>query len=294
MYVANDLSDKFLYRNRSSPGQLRFEEVGYTAGVARDDRGNVNGSMGLAASDYDGCGRPSLWVTNYAKEDPGLYHPESTEPLHFRFSTQAAGIAAIGKLYVGWGTGFFDIDHHGWEDLFFTTGHERRHPEGQVRGQRPVLLHNNGQGRFLPWTARGGSYFDGLHLGRGVALGDLDNDGYVDLVISHLNEPVVLLRNEAHSDHHWLGIELVGRDHADVVGARLSLEVAGRRLVRFAQGGGSYLSASDPRHVFGLGSAAQVGRLTVTWPSGREQQVDGLAVDRYWRIVEGEEPKAPR
>jgi hypothetical protein len=291
IYVANDLSDKFLYLNRSTPGKLCFEEVGLLAGVARDDRGQVNGSMGLAAADWDGCGRPSLWVTNYAKEDHALYRPEASTPLHFRFCTHAAGIGAVGRIYVGWGTGFFDIDHHGWEDLFFAAGHERRHPEGQApRGQRPVLLRNEG-GRFTPLTARGGSYFDGLHLGRGVALGDLDNDGRIDLVISHVNEPAVLLRNEAAEGNHWLGIELIGRDNADVVGARLCLEAGGRRQTRFAQGGGSYASSGDRRHVFGLGTAPCVERLTVTWASGRVHSWEGLAVDRYWRIVEGLEPK---
>jgi hypothetical protein len=291
--VANDLTDNFLYLNRSTPGKLRFVEVGLTAGVARDDRGQANGSMGVAAGDYDGCGRPSLWVTNYAKEDHGLYHPEGAAPLHFRFSTHAAGISAIGKVYVAWGTGFLDIDHHGWEDLFFATGHERRHPEGQAaRGQRPVLLRNQGQGRFTDLTARGGPYFEAGHIGRGVALGDLDNDGRIDLVVSHVNEPVVLLHNVADvGDNHWLGVELAGRDHADVVGARLTLDVAGRRLTRFAQGGGSYASSGDRRIVFGLGPAARVGRLTVTWPSGREQGWDGLAVDRYWKIVEGKDPQ---
>src|SRR5205823_3051283 len=130
-------------------GRVRFEEVGLLAGVARDDRGQVNGSMGLAAADWSGCGRPSLWVTNYAKEDHGLYHPEGTAALHFRFCTHVAGIGALGRIYVGWGTGFLDIDHHGWEDLVFAAGHERRHPEGQEpRGQRPVLLRNDGGKRF--------------------------------------------------------------------------------------------------------------------------------------------------
>jgi hypothetical protein len=291
IYVANDLSDKFLYLNRSTPGKLRFEEVGLLTGVARDDRGRANGSMGLAAADWDGCGRPSLWVTNYALEDHGLYRPEATTPLTFRFCTHLSGIGVVGRVYVGWGTGFLDVDHHGWEDLFFSTGHERRHPEGGApRGQRPVLLRNSG-GRFTPLTQRGGPYFAGLHLGRGVALGDLDNDGRVDLVVSHVNAPAALLRNEAAAGHHWLGVELRGRGHADVVGARLVLDSGGRRQTRFAQGGGSYASSGDRRHVFGLGPEARAERLTVTWPSGRVQTWQGLAADRYWRIEEGEDPE---
>jgi hypothetical protein len=120
-----------------------------------------------------------------------------------------------------------------------------------------------------------------------VALGDLNNDGRTDLVISHLNEPVVLLRNEAPTSNHWLGVELVGREHRDVVGARLTLEAGGRRLTRFAQGGGSYLSSSDRRHVFGLGAADRVGRLTVVWPGGKEEYWEGLPIDRYSRLAEG-------
>jgi hypothetical protein len=144
-----------------------------------------------------------------------------------------------------------------------------------------------GHSRFRAITPEGGPYFQQDHNGRGVAFGDLDNDGRTDLVISHLNQPVVLLRNEVQTDNHWLGIELVGREHRDVVGARLTLQVGDRRLTRFAQGGGSYLSSSDRRHIFGLGSADHVGRLTVVWPGGKEEHWDNLAVDRYWRLAEG-------
>jgi hypothetical protein len=290
LYVANDMTDNFLYHNRSTPGRIRLEEVGLESGVARDDRGAPNGSMGLAVADYDGCGRPSLWVTNYELEDHALYHNDCAggRP-RFHFSTQVAGISAIGQTHVGWGTGFLDVDHHGGEDLFFAAGHPNHFPRapGSHRAQRPVLLRNLGEGRFRDASAAAGPYFQAEHNGRGVALGDLDNDGRVDLVISHLNEPVVLLRNEAGGGNHWLGVELVGRGHRDVVGARLTLEAGGRRQTRYATGGGSYASANDPRHVFGLGAADRITRLTVRWLSGREQHWDGLAVDRYHRLTEG-------
>jgi hypothetical protein len=289
IYVANDMTDKFLYINHSRRGQLRFQEVGEESGTARDGDGAPNGSMGLAAADYDGCGRPSLWVTNYENELHALYRNDCTKDRpFFRFATRVAGIGAIGQSYVGWGTGFLDLDHDGWEDLVFVNGHPNHYPRGDAtRRQRPVLLRNGGQGRFEDITAQGGPYFQAVHNARGLALGDLDNDGHTDLVISHVNEPLVLLRNRAVTRNHWLGVSLAGADHRDVVGAKVTLEANGRRLTRFAQGGGSYASSNDPRLLFGLGPSRRVGRLTVAWPCGAVQNWDGLECDRYWRLVEG-------
>ena len=285
IYVANDTTDNFLYLNESEPGTVRLREVGLERGVARGWTGQPDGSMGVDAGDYDGSGRASLWVTNFESELPGLYRNNGRAA--FTFATQVSGISRIGRTFVGFGTGFLDVDNDGWEDLFISNGHVlRRHPG---RRQRPVLLRNLG-GRFADVSRKEGDYFQQTHLGRGVAIGDLDNDGRSDLVISHLNEPVALLRNEGGAGAHWLGIALKGAQDRDVVGARLTLEVAGRRLTRFAKGGGSYLSSGDPRLLFGLGPATQAGRLTVVWPSGqpRTQHWDGLAVDRYWVLRQGE------
>jgi hypothetical protein len=283
IYVANDTTDNFLYLNRSKPGRLRFDEVGMRSGVAVSETGVADGSMGLAASDYDGSGRPSLWVTNYENEMHGLYR--SAGNTFFLFSTKVSGIAAIGRIYVGFGTAFSDFDRDSHEDLVVTNGHVIRHSP-RLR-QRPVLLRNQGEGRFRAITSEGGPYFRRRHIGRGLVVGDLDNDGRPDLVISHLNAPVTLLQNES-PDAHWLGIELIGKDHHDLVGAKLVLEAGGKRQTRFAQGGGSYLSSSDRRHLFGLGKVGKVDRLTIYWPSGRSQQVAGdrLPIDRYHRLSE--------
>jgi hypothetical protein len=289
IYVANDTTGNFLYLNHSRLGTIRLEEMGFISGAGRDQMGLPTGSMGVAVADYDECGRPSLWVTNYERELHALYHNDCRgKRVSFHFSSQAAGIAVLGQTYVGWGTGFLDLDHDGREHLLFVNGHPNFYPySGGDRRQRPVILRNNGGGNFEPITPRGGPYFQEKHNGRGAAFGDLDNDGRTDVVVSHLNEPVVLLRNEAATNNHWLGVALAGRNNRDVVGARLTLEVGGRLLSRFAHGGGSYLSSGDRRHLFGLGEANQVGRLTVSWPGGRQEHWDGLAVDRYWRLVEG-------
>jgi RNA polymerase sigma factor (sigma-70 family) len=292
IFVANDTVENFLYVNQSKPGQLRFKEMGSAMGVARDDMGNPTGSMGVDTGDPFGIGRPSLWVTHYENEIHGLYRNDIAGGRSlFTFASRATGIQDLGLLNVGFGTAFIDLDNDGWEDLFIAHGHVIRHPGRSGLQQKPALLRNLGFGRFGIVTDRGGRYCRTVHRGRGVVIGDLDNDGRLDLVISHLNEPVVVLRNVVDSGNHWLGVHLGGKDQADVVGTRLTLEVGERKLTRFAKGGGSFLSSGDRRILFGLGKATKVGRLTVEWPSGspRVQHFDNLAVDRYHRIVQAKE-----
>jgi enediyne biosynthesis protein E4 len=295
IYVANDTVDNCLYVNRSTPGRILFEEVGLQAGVARDAHGTPNGSMGLDAADYDGCGRPSLWVTNYENELHALYHNNSRNGrVVFLYATEMSGIAAIGQAYVGWGTHFFDMDLDGWEDLFIVNGHAIRFPSGRAkRAQRPVVFRNQGEGKFREVTRQGGPYCQSDHVGRGAAFGDLDNDGHIGVVISNINEPVALLRGVGGAGKHWVGVELAGKGHRDVVGAEVVLEAAGRKQTRFAKGGGSYASANDPRHLFGLDKADKIDRITVTWPSGQREEWKGLTVDQYWRLTEGENQAKP-
>jgi hypothetical protein len=296
IYVANDTTDKFLYVNRSSPGHFQFEDLAIPLGVARDEDGRLNGSMGVDAGDYDGSGRPSLLVTNFQDEFHALYRNiTSSGRLAFRSEGRAAGLARLGRQYVGFGTGFLDVDNDGREEIVIVNGHVFRHPPGSTVRQRPVLLQNAGRdggqspARFVDVTSEAGAYFLADHPARGLAIGDLDNDGRPDLVVSHVNEPLTLLRNESDSGNHWLGIVPVDKEHRDTVGARLALEVGDKILTRFAKGGGSYLSSGDRRHLFGLGSHTTVGNLTVTWPRGEVQTVSGLAVDRYWLVTAGEE-----
>jgi hypothetical protein len=293
IFVANDTVEDFLYLNRSQPGKLKFDEVGFEMGVARDGKGNPTGSMGVDAGDPFGIGRASLWVTTYENELHSLFRNEITGKRNFfSYETNRSGIAAIGQLFVGFGTSFIDLDNDGWEDIVVANGHVIKHPVRAGLKQDPVLFRNKGEGRFEVITPRGGPYFRMGHRSRGLAVGDLDNDGRPDLVISNVNEPVAILRNVADTGHHWVGVSLARKDNADYVGARLTMEVNGRKLTRFAKGGGSYLSASDRRIIFGLGKADKAGRLTVEWPSGtpRVEHWDNLPVDSYvpHPLVQGE------
>jgi len=307
IYVANDTVNNFLYFNLSRPGRLKFAEKGFESGTAVDDRGGPNGSMGLDLADYDGCGLPSIFVTNYEGEKHALYHndwkPGVTFDRHFfSYRSNPTRIAALGQTYVGWGTGFVDLEHRGWEDLVIVNGHAIHRPQGKgvTVAQRPVLLRNEGDGTFKDWSRSGGDYFfdndkPKVYRSRGLALGDIDNDGKVDAVVTHINTPpVAILRNKAETGgNHWLGIELRGEKNRDVVGARMSLKVGERTQWRFTKGGGSYLSARDPRQVFGLGKADKVGTITVVWPNRKEQKWEGLAVDGYYRLTQGKKDAEP-
>jgi hypothetical protein len=295
VYVANDTTDNLLYVNRSTPGQIRFQEIGVASGAVRDGNGNVTGSMGVDAGDYDGSGRPSLWVTNYEQEQHSLYRNDvRSGMLLFDYQTVAAGLAAASQKYVGWGTSFLDVDLDGWEDLFIVNGHVvRYHTETGVGRKHPPVLYRNLGGTFRDVSRQIGSYHQTNHLARGVGFGDLDNDGRIDLVISQVNEPVAILRGIGGTGRHWLGVQLVGRDRACVVGARVELRVGKRTLTRFAKGGGSYASSGDRRLLFGLGEESTPGQLTVTWPDGTRQEFDGLAADRYQRIVQGQAKATP-
>ena len=298
VYVANDTSGNFLYLNRGG----RFEQVAAERGAAFDLNGRPTGSMGVDAADYNGTGRLSVFVANYQNESHALYRNRGNG--RFIDASQPAGITALGLSYVGFGAGFLDFDRDGHEDLFLSNGHVVHHPPppAEVK-QRPVLMRNTrrpGQPphevRFEDVSTRAGPYFQARHLGRGAAMGDLDNRGRIDLVLSPTNAPATVLRNRHEADHHWLGVRLVGRPYRDAVGARLELRLAGgETLVRAVKGGGSYLSSGDRRVLFGLGARDRVDRLTVRWPSGKTETWDGLAVDRYWQLVEGEagRPQGP-
>jgi RNA polymerase sigma factor (sigma-70 family) len=289
LFVANDTTDNLLFHNECQPGRFRFAEIGKQAGVARDDHGVPTGSRGIAVGDCDGSGRPSLFVTNYENELPSLFRNRPNAGSYFfQYSTHSAGIAALNRSRTGWGTAFFDYDGDGDLDLVIVNGRMLKSPGRVGRAQPPALMHNQGNGTFIDISIQAGVYFGTAHNARGLVVADLDNDGLPDLVVSHVNEPVVVLRNQsAPAGHHWIGFELVGKGRRDVVGARVEVQTDRRTQTSFAHAGGSYASSGDRRHLFGLGPAEKVKRVRVTWPGGKEQQWDGLATERYWRLTEG-------
>ncbi|MBM3979235.1 MAG: CRTAC1 family protein [Planctomycetes bacterium] len=286
VYVANDATNNFLFFNRDG----KLEEKGLGAGVAVDESGRYNGSMGTDAADYNGTGRASIWVTNFQGELHALYH--NLGDGRFDFRSRKVGIGSIGLSRVGFGTAFADLDGDGWEDLAVVHGHVLRHPASSSAKQLPVLFHNvpGDDGRsFKDVSNRGGPYFKVAALGRGLAVGDLDNDGRPDLVTTQSNGPVAVLRNVPdRGGQPWLGLKLIGTAHRDIIGSTVTIEGAARTLTRFVKGGGSYLSASDPRVLTGLGGVGKVKRVTVRWSWGVTQSWDGIEAGAYWELREGE------
>jgi len=291
--VANDQTNNFFYLNKSTLGNIVLKEMAVTLGVAADGKGKPTGSMGIAQADYDRSGAPSLFVTTFQRQSPSLYHNSGRRRdglPQFQYATETSGLLAIGREYVSWGTAFIDIENRGWQDIIEVNGHIFENMPDNTNLQYPVILHNSGEKpfRFAVCTEKGGPFFQEKHRSRGMAYGDLNNDGRIDLVISHVNEPLVILRNFYNSGNHWLGIDLNGSDHRDIIGSRVIVESAQGKQTRYVHSGGSYASSSDPRLVFGLGKDETVDKVTVVWShNGKEQQVQGLAVDHYWRITEG-------
>jgi enediyne biosynthesis protein E4 len=289
LFVANDQLANFLYVNR---GGKRFEEIGFTSGVAYGDGGAIRSGMGVDSSDLHEDGWMDLFVTNMNHELDALYRNKRDET--FDDISGSSGIASATKMKSGWGLKFFDYDNDGNQDLFIANGHpddliDVLYPSVTYR-EPPLLFHNTGT-ELRNVSQESGPIFATPIASRGLALGDFNNDGAIDVLISNNNEPPVLLRNEAGAQNNWLGLRLVGtKSNIDAVGARITYQAADLKRNRMKVGGGSYLSSHDPRVVLGIGKRTKLDWVEVQWPqpSGLTERFTGLPVNRYITIVEGE------
>jgi len=289
LYVTNDTVPNFLFANR---GKGRFEEIGLLAGVGVNVFGKPRSGMGVDAADYDQDGWIDLFEANVDHEMYSLYHNEGNEA--FSDVANPTGLGAATRMMSGWGLKFFDYDNDGDLDLLLCNGHPDDSVDKRVEGVKflePLLLfHNTGKG-FENVSQRSGPIFSKPLSGRGLALGDFDNDGSVDVLVAQNNMAPVLLRNNASRQNHWLGVRLLGtKSNIDAIGAKISYQSGDLKRHQFKVGGGSYLSSHDPRIVLGLGKRSKIDWLEIQWPqpSGKTERFAELPIDRYITIVEGQ------
>ncbi len=285
VFIANDNSEQQLFRNL---GNGRFEDAALAAGVAFDDKGKYFSGMGIDAADYDGDGRQDVFITALSNETYPLYR--NAGEMLFDYVTQPSGVAQITILGAGWGVKWIDADRDGRRDLFVAQSHvldtiERTN--SLLKYKQPPLLMRNTEKGFQNVSLAAGAAFKTDLAARGMAAGDLDNDGDTDIVISQTNGAPVILRNDG-TKNHWLGIDLRGSKSApNGEGARIVVTDAGGRKQFFdASNSGSYLAANDARIVVGLGNAAAVKQIEIRWTSGKIQTLENPAIDRYHLIKE--------
>lgn len=288
IYVANNSTRNYLFRNQ---GDGKFEED-FTGGVAFNKDGKTEGSSGVDAGDVDGDGRMDLFTVHLDGETNTLYRQEE-ELGFFSDCSQKAGLAVASVPFVGFGTNLFDCDNDGDLDIFVANGHIvdniGLYRPGEKAGQANLLFQNNGAGRFSDVSRSSGDYFLRETVSRGSAVGDLDNDGDLDLVVCQSNGPPALLRNDGGERNHSVLFHLTGsRSNRAGIGARVTIEVGEVERTAEVRSGSSYLSQSDLRLHFGLGKATRVKKATVHWPSGTVETFEDLPADHLIFIKEGE------
>jgi hypothetical protein len=287
LFVANDSEPNFLFLNQ---GDGTFKEMGFEAEVAYNPDGAARSGMGVDAADYDGDGLEDLFVANFNRERFSIYRNRGDNS----FSDEAGrtGIGAATQMLSGWGLRFFDFDFDGDLDLIVCNGHPDDLIEAvstTLKHKEPILLFENRGKEFVSLGAAAGEAFARDYPARGLAVGDLNNDGYPDVVIGNNGAAPLLLRHTRATANHWVGLSLIGQ----AAGARITWSAGGVKRSRLKTAGGSYLSSHDPRELLGLGAAKTVDWIEVRWPatsdqrSGRVDRFENVAADRYYSLKEG-------
>jgi hypothetical protein len=286
IYVANDSTPSYLYLNK---GNGTFEEVGLLAGVAVSDDGMEQAGMGIDLGDYDNDGWLDITKSNFSFQYSNLYHNEHDG--RFTERSYKAGIALPTTPLVRWGTKFLDYDNDGWQDIVVAAGHVYPHlirnpAGGETYAQRRLLLRNLGNGTFADVSAKSGPGILQARSSRGLAVGDLDNDGDLDLVIVNMDETPSILRNDGGTARNWLIVKLRGTSSNRLgLGARIKATAGTLQMMREATTSGSIFSASDSRVHFGLGTATQAD-LEIRWPSGKVQTLREVSANQIVEVDE--------
>jgi len=288
LFVANDTVQNFLFMNR---GKGKWDEIGLMAEVGYSVNGAPRSGMGVDSADVNSDGRLDLFVANVDQEMFSLYRNDGHES--FTDVAAANGVAQATRLLSGWGLKFFDYDNDGLVDLFLANGHPDDMIDQysqQVRYKEPLLLFHHDGTRLVNVSAQAGPAFQSSFPARGLAIGDYNNDGRIDVLVGNNGGAPLLLKNNAGNGHHWLGVKLQGTAcNRDAVGATITWSYGDVQRSRLKVSGGSYLSSHDVRDVLGVGTASKLNWLEIKWPqpSGRVERFADLPIDRYVTIVEG-------